>query len=438
MNEQELAEITEAWLTGRLDRPRREALAAAAAADPVLLAQLVTDARLSAHLDSLLGTGDVGNLAERVQQMLDARANRHRRTSCNSGRRQALAPGGRWRAPRWIASIAALLVIATGFALWAGRTDRAPVIGDVLARIAAFESGAVLRRNGGVTPLEIGMSLHAGDEIDASNGSAIVTLTDATEISCPNGSRIALNASDPGMVELRAGVLRADVRPQDVRHPLRFTTPQCEAVVVGTRLELRNGSSRSALLVYDGHVRMAPAGGGVAVDVGAGQFAVASLEFPPRAYGITAQPSGWIDAFVGDGPDLDGWWPVWGAWTRRAGILSGIPASGPIDQDRCRIESLRWYGDLDLTCALRRDDISDCDIQLHDFTWDILLPAGMQPGWHDLHVSCVGEGPPHSTIDGREITAVRTDGKKKASGPIGFYGRGPGRLEVKDLRIRAR
>ncbi len=87
---------------------------------------------------------------------------------------------------------------------------------------------------------------------------------------------MAFSADAQGMrIDLRAGALSADIRPQPAGQPLRIAAAQAELTVVGTSFRVATGASSTSLAVSHGSVRFASRRGDGEFLVAAGESASA-------------------------------------------------------------------------------------------------------------------------------------------------------------------
>ncbi len=177
--------------------------------------------------------------------------------------------------PQWGYAAVVFASLLCCFGLWHfSPTMGEPVLGDVSG------STSVIERMGASRPATKGTKLFAGDVLRTSTNGAIDVLfgVEATRFALAAETELRLISVKPGKrFELRVGKLEADVAPQRPFKPLVVTTPNAEAVVVGTRFTLTAVTNRTQLDVAEGWVRLADTSGAqavAAVKVGAGQRAV--------------------------------------------------------------------------------------------------------------------------------------------------------------------
>ncbi len=155
----------------------------------------------------------------------------------------------------FLAASAALVLVALLGGLWFFRPD------PVLARVDQVTGSVVLLP--ARTPVTPGQELRIGQGLETAGAGSRVVLV------LRDGSRLQLDAGtllsgiDSGTDGKRIHVLRGDlaasVSPQRDGRPLRFTTPQGEAEVLGTRLRLlvdADAKRATKLGVLEGRVRL--------------------------------------------------------------------------------------------------------------------------------------------------------------------------------------
>lgn len=224
-------ELVEQAADGSVDPAAWDALLA----DPARVAAAIDQVRerlvLSVALDPEAGR----RTAERVSLALAA--------STASARQRTVAAVRRHTRPRiwpWaLAAVAALVVVGFG---WWGRDVPPPA----------------------TVPESAGLRLADGSVITVLSGTA--------------------NVDVQGRVVLPEGEIDVAAVPQVPGRPLVLTTPEAEAVVVGTRFRLASRAGRTELRVAEGTVLLRRAG--VEVSVGAGQAAWARAQWPSLLPGL--------------------------------------------------------------------------------------------------------------------------------------------------------
>lgn len=187
-----------------------------------------------------------------------------------------------------LAAIAAMLCVALLAFQFGARPH--PLVTVDLADGAFF-------RGEQVVALRIGQRLPAGEFfVEGATGSAQLRFEDGTLVTVGGGSEVSISAPASGKrLDLRAGVLSADVASQPAGKPLRIGTPAAEVEVMGTILTVNATPEQTGLSVAEGAVRMRRLVDGNSIQVPARHHAVASLDaaavlLPTRE---TAVPGNW-------------------------------------------------------------------------------------------------------------------------------------------------
>ncbi|HXX92115.1 MAG TPA: FecR domain-containing protein, partial [Planctomycetota bacterium] len=182
--------------------------------------------------------------------------------------------GGR----RWViaGSVAAALALALGMVFRLGKSP------DVVGSLLEVAGQAYRIQREGETPASRNMDLHSGEGLrtEGPGSQATLAFRDGTRLDV--GEDTTLHRIEEGpdgkRVSLAKGSLRAYVAHQEARRPMRFTTPQGEAKVVGTSLRLfadADPQTGTRLEVTEGKVELRnPAGHTVIVE--SGHFAVSA------------------------------------------------------------------------------------------------------------------------------------------------------------------
>jgi ferric-dicitrate binding protein FerR (iron transport regulator) len=118
------------------------------------------------------------------------------------------------------------------------------------------------------------------------NSTARVKFSDGSQLDF-DGNTVAVNESHKGglRIELERGSVQAALKKQPAGHPFIFTTPEAEAVVMGTTLRLFAGGHSTRLEVTEGQVRFRRRHDGAEVAVKTGQYALVAPNVP-----LTAAP----------------------------------------------------------------------------------------------------------------------------------------------------
>lgn len=170
----------------------------------------------------------------------------------------------------------------------AERAVEAPSAPQVLAEVALAHGGASLERAGALSDAA-GASLRAGDILSTADqgGLELAFAGEGTRIAMLPASRLALLGPPGKRFRLLAGALTVHAAPQSAAQPLRIATPRAELTVVGTAFTTRCNPLMTWLEVEHGAVRMGPADSAFALQVSAGQRALAGdhLEVIPQERG---------------------------------------------------------------------------------------------------------------------------------------------------------
>lgn len=171
-----------------------------------------------------------------------------------------------------------------------------------LAALASVKSGVTVLRAGATLSAEAGLMLLPGDQLRVPKGAgAVVRYPDRTLVEVAASTSVAFQsggdaASSLGKrVNVTWGRVSADVAKQPVGHPMVFLTPTAQAIVLGTRLSLEVDAASTRLEVEEGRVAFARNADRSRVEVGAGQFALAtpSGDFAVRpVVAVVRQPVG--------------------------------------------------------------------------------------------------------------------------------------------------
>lgn len=405
-------ERIEAWLDGSLDDAGCADLAREIAADHALATRLADASRLDLALG--IAHGRRPDLAGGVMAGLRGSASRVRL------RQSVMRDLPRRRPTRWMpwpwlalaaaACLAFLLLLPPG-----GRP--APV--DGLGAIVGVTTAVELRRDGQDLVAAPGLRLRRGDtvRVPAEAGAGAVLDAGAARLELGPGGELAVTSADA--LHLASGTLRATVEPRGPMPALVFTTPQAQASVLGTVLALAIDGQSTHLEVERGRVALMAHGRPATVEVGVGGSAIAAAGADPIAI-PPLQP-----LFISG---LDGWVEERGSWSWRDGVVQG----GRLDQ-RSRLASRRSYGDFMLDCRIRVVGTSGAEVQAGDYSWFIRVPH--EGGWHAVRIIRRGTLRAAS-IDGQPAE-ILSEGDARSGGPLAFYVRDGGSIEIRDARISA-
>ena len=152
-----------------------------------------------------------------------------------------------------------------------------------LAALATVKPGVTVLRAGATLSAEAGLMLLPGDQLRVPKGAgAVVRYPDrtlieigaSTSVAFPSGGEVASSLGK--RVNVSWGTVSADVAKQPIGHPMVFLTPAAQAIVLGTRLSLAVDAASTRLEVDEGRVAFARNSDQSRVEVGAGQFALAT------------------------------------------------------------------------------------------------------------------------------------------------------------------
>ncbi len=151
-----------------------------------------------------------------------------------------------------------------------------------VATVESLAGEAFLVTPAGRKPLRAGHDLLAGEGVQtAAGGKAAIVFADKTRLDAGGGTTV--RGIQGKKLHLERGTLRAHVVPQPAGQAVEVTTPHGEARVIGTVFRLMvDGSTR--LEVSEGKVQIKRPGDAKAVDVAAGEYAVASADRDPVSY----------------------------------------------------------------------------------------------------------------------------------------------------------
>ena len=177
----------------------------------------------------------------------------------------------RWRASvlRGLAWAAVFLVFASLAAVWL--VNRGPTADTV--SVASVQGEVRLMGKAGERQLKPGQSWQRGETLKTvgSKSAATVTFSDGTRLDF-GGDSVAVNQSGANgqRVELEHGELQSVVKKQPPRQAFVFATPEAEAIVVGTALQISTDAHRTRLVVTEGQVLLKRQADGTEVMVHAG------------------------------------------------------------------------------------------------------------------------------------------------------------------------
>lgn len=145
--------------------------------------------------------------------------------------------------------------------------ETGPAVGRIVGQVR-------IRRADAILPVAAGDVLRPGDVVDGADGQAVLAYADGTVLELRRGTRLVITGGSAAkQVRLESGALLAEVAPQ--RQGMRLTTPQGEALVLGTRFTLAVAAEATWLEVMQGRVRLTRIADAASVEVAAGHLAVA-------------------------------------------------------------------------------------------------------------------------------------------------------------------
>jgi len=214
-------------------------------------------------------------------------------------RRGAVVP--LFRRPRFVAAAAVAMAAAASVGFWLkGRPgpEQGPVAVDApwsgkvagVKRAAADKAGGLeaCDEGGACAPLADGapLALPATLRTDARTR-AYLTLQDGSQLALDRGSRVWIGAGKERQARVEAGMIVADVAKLDGAKPARFTTPQGEVEVLGTKLAITAAEDRASVEVARGSVRVTGERG-EPVEVRAGEEATLARGAAPKVASATS------------------------------------------------------------------------------------------------------------------------------------------------------
>jgi ferric-dicitrate binding protein FerR (iron transport regulator) len=175
---------------------------------------------------------------------------------------------GRRRLLAGLAAAAAVLVVVGAVFLAKGREP-------IDASVAMVQGSAwVLRDDRKVAVADI-REMRAGDRILTSpEARTELRYKDGTQVLLMEKTEIRLRDDGRARMELREGTLRCEVTPQPAERPFIVSTPQADAIVIGTSFDLTSGTEETRLQTRSGRVRLTSEGR--TVEVGPGERGTAT------------------------------------------------------------------------------------------------------------------------------------------------------------------
>jgi hypothetical protein len=412
--------LVESYLDGSLDEAGAEALARSLRAGGAESAAVRERVAFAGLLAQALDLADGDAVARAVDERLDAQ----REGSGFVRAVQRSLPRRRRAHPRTLApfAIAALLLLSLGVAWWAGRPPAAPTV----CVIATADAASLIERQGSSITAAADVGLIADDAVIA-HGAVTVRYADGSELSLADGARLrVLGEESRERARLEAGTLEATIAPQPSGHRFALLTREARVEVVGTRFTLLAASGRTRVDLHQGTVRLARLSDDREIALSAGESAEVAPGMELNARGPDAPAPTPILLFPSRG--LGGWRQQHGTWSNDGGVVRGVSGN-----DNARLLSDHPYADLELTCRLRITGVDLAEVQVGDYNWVFAVPA-KAGDWIALRLFQRGEEL-SCTADGVPLRRDRGDGRRARPGPLSFYIRSPGTLEIADARI---
>ena len=265
-------------------------------------------------------------------------------------------------------ALAASLLAALGIGLWLNRDRLEPLPGAAIARVESAQGSVFGFADAAATeprPLRPGDEILPGMRIETGADSAAtlawldktaqLALAESSVLSMPAGvPSVSVRASSVSLQKrmvLHQGALTATVAQQPTAQPFEAETPHARATVLGTRFRLnvkrtsniQQGTSNvqgdsTWLSVDDGRVRFARLADEAAIEVAAGEFAVAGAnaeDFALKAYPADTE---WIDGRVIFEDDFSDGLKHWTLGQRRVNREERYEHEEFYPQGLCRIE----------------------------------------------------------------------------------------------------
>ena len=159
---------------------------------------------------------------------------------------KSAAKRARWLIPWPVWAAAALVLLGVGL-MW---PLRSPVLMEVTQVNGAVAWTGVNGQTHAV--LVPGMKLPAGTlELETDTALAQVRFADGTLVSLNGRTEATFSQENGKRVRLRQGTFSAEVKPQPKAHPMRVSTAQAQATVLGTEFTLRVDGATTKLDVLE-------------------------------------------------------------------------------------------------------------------------------------------------------------------------------------------
>jgi ferric-dicitrate binding protein FerR (iron transport regulator) len=298
---------TAAYVEGTLGDEDRRALAAAVAGNPEREQAFIAQVRLHLGLSSLLRQDAAEPVLRRAALICGAFEPERKRKLLDSARALRPATPMRRRFPVTLAATAAAVLIAILGTLLAVQHlgDRAPAQLAVmppdaphhvavppaarsLGDIANVSGPASIQRGAG-SQEPTGGHFQSDDQLSTgtAGGMQLTYPGEATRISLGQDTRMTVLASIGKSFRLASGSVGVEAAPQPPGQPLRISTPRADLTVVGTAFSVVCNPLMTWLAVEHGTVQLGSPLDQLALQVGAGQRALAttSIQVIARDHG---------------------------------------------------------------------------------------------------------------------------------------------------------
>jgi ferric-dicitrate binding protein FerR (iron transport regulator) len=279
---------------------------------------------LSARLrDDPAARGTLREIAEQAQLMADLSREKAARSSSQTSAVVASQPRA-WR--RFALSCAAaLLLLVAAIATWIVISRQQPVLRLTHASGEVCWTG----HNGQMrNAVPVGTRLYPGDvTVRGETASAEFQFADGTSVALLGSSDLAVAEDRQKKLNLRRGLLSAQVAPQPAGRPMIVRTPTAEIEIAGTVFSLAVEEKKTALTVGSGRVRMRRLADGQVVEVRKGHSARVTSEVARelRSKPQEQPPGRWLQTFQEPPPQS---WD--GSWKPPSGDEPGRLASVPL------------------------------------------------------------------------------------------------------------
>ena len=240
---------------------------------------------------------------------------------------------------RWQVAAAAAAAIALAVVLWWPKDGAHPPE----LSLAATQGEVWIQHGDTKRRAKAGLTLRPGEVVQAAFGAeaVLVFANEPTRLVLAEESVFSLPATSATPYLLEAGSVAAVVGPQPRGRPLRFRTPQAEAVILGTEFRLNCNASTTHLAVEEGKVQLRRLADDASAKVDAGQFAVVRQNEPLAASPLppSGQGSGLLGEYFSRGSSSK---PTFGRLDPQVRFDWGDGRPGPgLKEDHFQV---RWTG----------------------------------------------------------------------------------------------